>query len=138
LRESARGDDGAVEAGGDLFQPGCEIHRRIDAGEIQPITAADVAVQHLADMERQTEAEAFDGMIAIGMSQGFEIGPAFPRCVENAAADPRGVAAVGDREYRQKSVAHEFQYLAALPQDRANLAIEIAIEHFHHGCGAAA
>ena len=41
----------------DLLQPRREIDRRPDAGEIEPVAAADVAVQHLADVEREAEAD---------------------------------------------------------------------------------
>src|SRR5207253_10206517 len=105
-----------------------------DAGEIQSIAAADVAVKNLADMKRQSEAETFDGVIVIGISQGLDQGAGFARGVKNAAADLRGIAAtVGNWEYRQKSVAHEFQNLSAMPQDRFDLAVEVTIEHVHHG-----
>ena len=70
--------------------------------EFQPIAAADVAVQNLADMKREAKAEAFDGVIVVGMTQGFDLGAGFARSVENAAADLRRIGAVlANRKYGQ-------------------------------------
>ena len=33
-------------------KPRREVYGRADAGEIQPVTAADIAVEHLAEMQR--------------------------------------------------------------------------------------
>ena len=51
-----RRNDRFAELGRDLFQPRREIHRRADAGEVEAVAAADIAVHHLADMEREPEA----------------------------------------------------------------------------------
>ena len=53
-----------MQVAGDLFQPGGEIDRGADAGEVEPVAAADIAVQHRADMQRQAETEAFNGVAA--------------------------------------------------------------------------
>jgi hypothetical protein len=41
-----------------LFESRREVHGWADAREIQPITAANVAVEHFADMKRQTKAHS--------------------------------------------------------------------------------
>ena len=49
-REFFRGEDHASQAAGELLDARRQIHRRTDAGEVQTVAAADVAVQHLAHM----------------------------------------------------------------------------------------
>src|ERR1700683_822129 len=46
-----RRDNCSAELGRDLFQPCREIHGRPNAGEIETVAAADIAVHHLANME---------------------------------------------------------------------------------------
>ena len=47
-----------MQTAGDLFEPRRKIDRRTDAGEIEPIAAADIAVQDVSDMQRDAEAKA--------------------------------------------------------------------------------
>src|SRR6478672_1169240 len=55
--EFRRSDDRLAELRRDLLQPRREIDRRPDAGEIEPVAAADIAIQQLADVQRETEAD---------------------------------------------------------------------------------
>jgi hypothetical protein len=43
---------------GQLFKPRRQDHARADTGEIEPVAAADIAVQHLADMQGEAKALA--------------------------------------------------------------------------------
>src|SRR5258708_3894655 len=58
--ESRRSHDRAIEPAGDFFQPRCKIDGGTDAGEVEPVAAADIAVQNSSDVQRDSEAEALD------------------------------------------------------------------------------
>ena len=77
-----------VEAAGDLFQPRREIDGGTDAGEVEPVAAADIAEQNPADMQRDAEAETLDGF-AIGVAHRLDAGAGFPRGLQHAPADLR-------------------------------------------------
>src|SRR5258708_14612005 len=51
----------AMQTAGYLFQPRRQIDRRADAGEVEPVAAADIAVEDSSDMQYNAEAKAFDG-----------------------------------------------------------------------------
>src|SRR3954454_18400635 len=53
--EITGGQDRSLELSGQFFDASGQIHRRADAREIQPIAAADISVQDLAQMKRQTK-----------------------------------------------------------------------------------
>src|SRR5262249_26585651 len=44
-------EDGAAEPAGEFLKPRRQVYRRTDASEIQPVAAADIAEQHVADMQ---------------------------------------------------------------------------------------
>src|SRR6516225_6458881 len=71
------GEDAAAEAARKLLQPGREVHRRTDAGEIEPAGAADIAVEHLAQMK--CEAESHRLGLEAGIAQGADLLPRFAR-----------------------------------------------------------
>src|ERR1700738_1211398 len=50
--EAFRGHDGAMEPAGDLFQPCRKIDRGPDAGEVEPVATADIAVKNFPHMQR--------------------------------------------------------------------------------------
>ena len=58
IDEILRSEDGSAQAAGKFLKPRRQVYRRADASEIQPIAAADIAEQHVADMQRQTKAQA--------------------------------------------------------------------------------
>ena len=60
--EIAGRDDRPAELARELFQPRREVDRRPDTGEVEPLAAADIAVKHLADVQRQAEPNA----VAVG------------------------------------------------------------------------
>jgi hypothetical protein len=62
--ERGRPQHRAAEPAGQLFEARNEVDGRPDAGEIKPVAAANIAVQHLADMQSQPEAHALgDGEV---------------------------------------------------------------------------
>ena len=126
---SADADDRLAELRRDLLQPRREIDRRPDAGEIEPVAAADIAVQHLADVQRQPEADRVRRRRPAACRARRSARSRLARGGERPAADlVRVVAVRRQRENRQQSVADELQHLAAVLEDRRHLAVEIAVE----------
>ena len=66
IDEILRSEDGSTQAAGKFLKPRGQVYRRADASEIQPVAAADIAEQHVADMQRQTKAKA--AAIAVAQS----------------------------------------------------------------------
>src|SRR5580700_4661504 len=54
--ERGRQHGRAPEFGGQPFQPGGQVHRRSDAGEVEAVDGTDIAVEQLANMQRQAVA----------------------------------------------------------------------------------
>ena len=103
-----------MQPAGDLLQPRGEIDGGTDAGEVEPVAAADIAVQNLPDMQRDAEAEALDG-VADRIMHRFDAGAGFARGLQHARADLLGIADLfRDRKHREQPVAHELQHLAAM------------------------
>ena len=124
--KSAEATTVSPELRGDLFQPRRKIHRRPDAGEIEAVAAADIAVHHLADVQREPEA---DRILAFRRARQFgDACPHFPRAGKRAAANRGRVGVAGDRKNRQQAVTHEFEHLAAVIEDRRHLRAEIAVQ----------
>src|SRR5215467_10585537 len=126
IDEIFRSENGAAEPAGQLLQPGRQVYRRPDASEIQPVAAADIAEQHVADMQRQTKARA--AAIAVARTQRGNLIARRSAGFQCGGADRREIALGTDRKDRQQSVAHIFEYFAAMLADRRYLAVEIAIE----------
>ena len=61
-RESRRGDDGSPKPGGDFFEAGGAIDGRTDAGEVEARARANVAVERVADVQRESEAERLNAI----------------------------------------------------------------------------
>ena len=89
-------DNRFAELGGNLFQPRGEIHRRADAGEIEAIAAADIAVHDLADVKRKPEA--YRRLVLAGRRQFGDARAELPRAGERAPANLAGFSFAGDRE----------------------------------------
>src|SRR4029078_1236560 len=124
--EILRSEDGPAQAAGKFLKPRRQVDRRAYAGEIQPVSAPDIAEEHVADMQRQTKAQA----AAVGTAR-----PQRGNLIERRSAggerggtDRREIAPRADRKDGQQSVAHIFEHFAAVLDDRRHLAIEIAIE----------
>src|SRR6185437_15929802 len=112
-----------MEPAGDFLQPGRQIDRRTDAGEIEPVASADITEQDFSDVQRYPEAEALDGFSDRIMHR-IDAGAGFPRGLQYMAADFLGVSyRFRDRKNRQQSVTHEFQDFAATGLDRVHLTI---------------
>src|SRR5205814_1275231 len=127
--------DGATEPAGQLLEPRREIDGGADAGEIEPVAAADIAVENLADMQRDAETEALD-VVAELVLHRLDAGAGFARGFEHVAADLLLVADIFvDRKHREQPVAHIFQDFATMVADRRDLAVKILIENIDHGLG---
>src|SRR5215469_6136777 len=113
---------------GQLFKPRRQVDGRADTGEIESVAAADIAVQHLADMQREAKARATaDPDPDKGVGCG-NLRLDFVGCLQRLSARVREVGRLaGDRKDRQHPVAHEFQDFASAVENRRDLAIEIAI-----------
>ena len=57
IDEILRSKNRAPEAAGEFLKPRRQVYRRPDTSEIEAIAAADVAEQHVTDMQRQPETE---------------------------------------------------------------------------------
>ena len=124
-----------MQPAGDFLQAGCQIDGRADAGEIEPVAAADIAEQNFSDMQRHPETEALDGF-ADRVMHRIHAGAGFPRGLQHVAAHLLGVAyRFRDRKHRQQAVAHKLQHFPAMGLDRMHLTIKILVENIHHGLG---
>jgi len=126
IDEILRSEDGSAQAAGKFLKPRRQVYRRADASEIQPVAAADIAEQHVADMQRQTKAQA--AAIAVARTQCGNLIARRSAGFQCGGADRREIALGADRKDRQQSVAHIFEHFAAMLDDRRHLAVEIAIE----------
>ena len=75
-----------MQLAGELFQPRGEIDRGADAGEIEPVAAADIAVEHLSDMQSEAEAETVDG-VADRIPHRLDAGAGLARGLQHARAN---------------------------------------------------
>src|ERR1700704_3389109 len=89
--ESGRCHDRAIEAAGEVFQPRRKIDGWTDAGEIQPVAAADITVQDFSNMQSDPEAEALDGFSNREMHR-FHAGAGFARRLQHTRADLPDIA----------------------------------------------
>ena len=96
---------------------------RLTAGPMQVkssrLLAADIAVEHLAEMQRQAEADAARRRLrpSIAATRAARL----VRRGEGGGAAARRRIAGRDRKDRQQPVAHEFQHFAAVLEDRRDL-----------------
>ena len=120
------------EAGRRFFPAGREIDGRTDAGEVEPVAAADIAVQNFSDMQRDPETKTLDGF-ANREVHGFDIGAGLAGGCQDVGANILRIAGLlRDRKHRQQSVTHELQDFAAMGPDRRHLTVEIEVEDIHH------
>ena len=122
--ERGRPQHRAAEPAGQLFETRDEVDGRPDAGEIKPVAAANIAVQHLADMQSQPKAHA------LGDGEVGDCGSRLERGSQTGGAGGGDAGIIADREDREQAVTDEFQYLAAPFEDCWNLAVEIAVQQF--------
>ena len=102
------------------------VDRRTDDGEVEPVGAADIAIEDVTDMQAE---------IHVGDRQHAGRAPPVQRCdvpgcglrrVESPAA---GTAAVVEVEDGQHAVAHQLEHVAALLVDGADDRLGIVVEH---------
>jgi hypothetical protein len=88
------------------------VDRRPDYGEVKAVDGADVAIENLAEMEREVDhRDWFAGLLPRGI-EPIETTHRFRRRIEGLAAGliPRRIHEGKDREH---AVAEEFQHLSA-------------------------
>ena len=117
-----RTDGPPVERLGDAFEAAEIVHRRADHGEVQPVGAADIAVDDRADMQRRDEAHA----CRCRVRKGARDGP----CGAQAGILPSVAIRRKDRKH---AVADEFQHIAALRTDGLDDDLEIGAQPFEQG-----
>src|SRR5207237_10828672 len=87
---------------GDLFQPRCEVDGGPDAGEVEPVAAADIAIEYSADMQRHTEAKALQRLPDRVMHR-FHTGAGFARGFQHARTNLMNlVLLLRDRKNREQ------------------------------------
>src|SRR5262249_9208635 len=96
-REFVGGEDHSAQFAGEVLEPRGQIYRGANAGEIQPVSAADVAVQDVADVKRQSETHAADFFSGRPSQRGV-VSARLVCAGQCACANLRGVAVVADRE----------------------------------------
>src|SRR3954468_6810757 len=69
-REGRRDQDIPFNRPTQARDPACLIHRRPDHREIKPIRAADVAVEHVANMQAQVDARGWQSLSSPTLAQG--------------------------------------------------------------------
>src|SRR5258707_10225587 len=89
--KSFRSHDRAIEPAGDFLQPRRKIDGGTDTGEIEPVAAADIAVQNSPDMQCDTEAEALDGFSDRVMHR-IDAGAGYAGGFQHVAADLLDIA----------------------------------------------
>src|SRR3954471_477427 len=101
MGEPFRGHAGPRQATRDLLEPGGKVHGRADAGEVEAVAAADIAVENVADVEGHPKAEALDD-VADRIRERLDAGAGFARRLQHPRADMRGIADIFvDREHRE-------------------------------------
>ena len=105
LRKFGRQNDRSPEAGCKLFKPRRQVYGRAYAGKIQPVITANIAVEHFAEMERQTKAHATHIAESGGCLDGIDVVLCLACRGERAIAHFASVRrAPGQRKDRQQSV----------------------------------
>ena len=118
-----------------IQRPRREIDGGTDAGEVEPVAAADIAVQNFSDMQRDPEAEALDSF-SYGVIHRIDTGAGLARGFQYARANLLNIAVLlRDRKDGEQPVAHEFQNFPAMLPDRRHLAVKVMIEDIHYGLG---
>ena len=123
--ESRRDKQGLIDGaahGGDAAD---FVDRRADDGEVEPVLAADIAVEYLADVK--TEIHIGHGQIAGGTREAhFSDAPA-----RSDGGGERRLARASPilyREYGENAVADQFQNIAPLFINRGNDRAGIIVE----------
>src|SRR4029077_7960990 len=106
--------DRAVELAGDLFQSRSKIDGRANTGEVEPVAAADIAVQDCSDMQCEAETETLL-VLPNRKSHVSDTGAGLMGGFQNVTANLLGITYIFvDREDREQPVSHIFQDFAAM------------------------
>src|SRR5215468_11862798 len=106
-----------------------QIYRGPYDGEIESLSGADVAVNHCTDVQRYDDLKrrfVHHRRFAVELANSSK---RFLRRLERTCCGSIRRGAVVDREYRQQTVAHEFQDLSAMAVDCLRLHIEQRIKY---------
>ena len=121
--ERGRAQHRAPELLGEALEPADQVDRRAEHGEVEPVGAADVAIDDLADVQRRGEGERQ----GVRGRAGERVLGALDR-LQRRPAGGRAVAAGRHREDREHAVAQELEHVAALGVHAFDDRLEIAVE----------
>jgi len=128
-REGGRGDDRSLDSPAHALEPGRLVDRRAQNREVEPLGAADVAVEHLAQVQPHEETGR-----RLPCRPPLRPEPIDPleRGLCGVESGPTGcVLLLVEREDREHTVAHELQDLAAELRDRVEDGTGISVEQSH-------
>src|SRR5579871_5884922 len=91
------------------------VDRGADDSEVEPLLAADIAVEDLADMETQIHLGDGQPGFAAARIEGSDAGAGRGGGRQGRSA---GAMALGRREDREHAIAHELQDIARMLMDR--------------------
>src|SRR5215469_6117656 len=101
-------------------------------GEIESLGGADVAVNHCTDVQRYDDLKRRLGHHRRFAVEAADSSKRFLRRLERTCCGSIRRGAVIDREYREQTVAHEFQDLSAIAGDCLRLHIEQRVKYPDH------
>src|SRR6516165_3288460 len=126
--ELGRQDDRAVELGGNALQPAREIDRGTDHREVEARGRTDIAIEHVADMQRDAAAYELQACRLARRVAGSEPPLCARQGSQSMAADRADIAPLVERKHREHRIADEFEDLAAFGLDGAPHGAEIVVQ----------
>jgi hypothetical protein len=128
--ECSRDEDFAAKRLAQRFDPRDLIHSGPDDGKVEAIDSADIAVQHLTEMESKVDrGERLPHPHTIGVESVESIhcgGGRIKRTITGFSA-----SRVDKSEAREHTVAKELEHLSAVRTQRGRQGLEYVIEHFN-------
>ncbi|EEF25767.1 conserved hypothetical protein, partial [Ricinus communis] len=109
----------------DVLDTADDIDVRAYQGEVQAVAGADIAVAHLAIVQRDTDLDA-DAFI-------FEAAYFIENCLCRGQRRIAGSGRIGAWKECQNRIAHEFQHLSTFVGDRRYHLVEIGVQEPEHG-----
>ena len=113
-----------------LFHPNHFIDRWSNDGEVQPISRANVAVQHLADVQRDINIGKGQACSVTLQVARLQVGRRLNSCVESAAASSLLVGLI-ERYRRQHRVADEFEHMTSTRPQRGCQNLKNIVQHMN-------
>ena len=131
--DGARDQHRPAERPAQTLQPADQVDRGADGSEIQAVDRADVAPQHLTEMQRHAERKRRQ---SLRLPRRIEMGHPGAGGGDGAQRRVAGVGRrAGHREDRQHAVADELQHLAAEGMHRPGDPVEPGVEGGDHRRG---